>query len=151
MSTNSNVVILYPDKTVKVIYVHWDGNPDFVGKVLQEYYPTYKRVKRLIELGDISVLRPNFSKPPTHSFDKPIENYTVFYGRDRGDEGCEARHYASLDEYLSTIWDSSIEYTYIYSMFTNEYGFIDVNSDDITIQSLSNYFAMKNINIEKKF
>jgi hypothetical protein len=55
MSTRSNIAIEDPKtKKVKVIYVHSDGYPYGVGKILNDNYTTYQKAKKLFNYGDAS-------------------------------------------------------------------------------------------------
>ena len=57
MSTRSNIAIEDPKtKKVKVIYVHSDGYPYGVGKILNDNYTTYQKAKKLFNYGDASFL-----------------------------------------------------------------------------------------------
>jgi hypothetical protein len=55
-----------------------------------EYYDREK-TEDLIKLGDISFLRRETTQPEGHSFDTPVEGYTVAYHRDRGEDLTPAR------------------------------------------------------------
>ena len=56
MSTRSNIVIELPDKKVKSIYVHCDGYPYGIGKILMENYNSYEKAEQLFKYGDASYL-----------------------------------------------------------------------------------------------
>lgn len=43
---------------VKYIYCHWDGYPDWAGKILANYYQMPEQVDHLLSLGDLSSLGP---------------------------------------------------------------------------------------------
>ena len=98
------------DGSGRTIYSHWDGYPSNNGRILLEHYKDAKKVKELIDLGDISVLAENVSpgkegirrkmnekyeydliptKEP-HSFDEPHQGVVIAYGRDRGEKNVEA-------------------------------------------------------------
>ena len=63
------------------IYCHGDGYPSYVGKQLQQFYPTQEKVAELIELGDISGINR--------------DGTVIAYCRDRGEdrEDTKARSY----------------------------------------------------------
>ena len=67
------------------IYCHLDGYPKGVGLTLYKHFQDEQKIDELLNLGDISFLRPNIDCPEGHSFDTPIPEYTVAYGRDRGE------------------------------------------------------------------
>jgi len=88
MATRSRIAIEDQDGTVRSIYCHWDGYPEYNGVVLQESYQTREKVEQLIALGSISSLKP-LANPPegaTHTFNNPLEDVTVAFCRDRGEE-----------------------------------------------------------------
>lgn len=116
MSTRSNVGIKEGGK-FKYIYVHFDGYPTGVGATLRKHYIDPKKVEQLISLGDCSVLG-DVLEPERESFDYDSkvlnENGSMFYGRDRGEKGVEAK-IQNWDEYVKEqsddIW---IEYIYVF-------------------------------------
>lgn len=77
------------------IYSHWDGYLSGVGKTLLEHYSDADKIKKLIDLGSISSLREEVEIPKDvkHDFDKPQENITVAYGRDRGEKDTQANEF----------------------------------------------------------
>ena len=89
MGTRSAIGVMHGDKA-KVVYCHWDGYLDHNGRILLEHYDSAK-ANHLVALGGMSSLCPNIEIPEgvEHSFDKPAEGITVFYGRDRGETGNE--------------------------------------------------------------
>lgn len=110
MATRSTIAIEYADGTVGQVYCHWDGYLDHNGAILQEHYLDPFKVRELIDLGDISSLAPSIEKPEGHSFDKSVEGYTVFYGRDRGETGCEARKFRNVGEYFVKAQQEEYDY-----------------------------------------
>lgn len=91
MGTRSAIGVMHGNKC-KAVYCHWDGYIDHNGRILQEHYNSAK-ANHLVALGSMSSLKPNVEIPEgvEHSFEKPAEGITVFYGRDRGEEGNEFR------------------------------------------------------------
>lgn len=107
MSTRS--LIAYQDPTTKMInaiYCHNNGYPLGVGKCLYQNYQDIIKVKKLIKLGDISILGPNpnqdamikkygflwdsreFMNLPWEQQLRYSKNHqgTLAYHRDRGEE-----------------------------------------------------------------
>jgi len=124
MSTRSNIGILEKDKTVRMIYCHFDGYLSWVGKILLEHYTDESKVRELIALGDISSLCENVAPPPgmKHTYDTPIKNVAVAYYRDRGEP-----FEASSREYF-TIEDARLymqEYLYLFDVARNKWFFTD--------------------------
>ena len=110
MGTRSTIALEYADGTVEQVYCHWDGYLEHNGKILQEYYSNPFILRDLIDLGDISSLRPtvgtkhDFSHFSTALDQKEYEalygDMTTFYGRDRGETGTGAKKFASYEDYL---------------------------------------------------
>lgn len=98
MATRSTIALELADGKVKKVYCHWDGYLSNNGKILQENYTTPEQVERLLDFGDIS------------SLDDDVEG-TVFYKRDRGESGVDARVYDSVADYQKNAQFE--EYNYI--------------------------------------
>lgn len=88
MATRSDISVKVGDK-YRTVYCHWDGYLTHNGAILLEHYNSQKLAEELVSNGDISSLGEKCSKPEGHSFENRIEGYTVYYGRDRGEEGTE--------------------------------------------------------------
>jgi hypothetical protein len=86
MGTRSSIALEYADGTIKQIYAHWDGYIDGNGHILFNHYNTPEAANELISMGDLS------------SLDETIET-TVFYARDRGEDGVDARSFSDFKEY----------------------------------------------------
>lgn len=87
MSTRATIAILDKNKA-KSVYLHSDGYISWTGALLLDYYNTQEKAEELIALGSLSTLRERV-KPldwERHSFDNPLEDVTVAYNRDRGEE-----------------------------------------------------------------
>jgi len=98
MSTRSRIAIEKQDGTVESIYCHFDGYLSNNGEILQNHYSTKEKMKKLIELGDISSLG-----------DTPEE--TVAYHRDRG-EDLNITSYPDVATLFDNGYNSSVEYVY---------------------------------------
>ena len=85
MGTRSNIIVKRADGKFHRIYTHWDGYLSHMGAILQKHYNSQKKAESLVSFGDISSIGPSNKKPKGHTFDKPREGYTVYYGRDRGE------------------------------------------------------------------
>lgn len=97
MSTNSYIGILNPDKSVDMIYCHWDGYPEYNGRILKQYYNTEKKVRELLALGDLSVLDKEIGEK--QDFDNPDRDkgWCLAYGRDRGESDTEAQRRVNVE------------------------------------------------------
>jgi hypothetical protein len=78
MATRSYVGILNPDKSIRYIYVHYDGSPSWRLPILRESYNTPETVNALLDLGDASTLV------------NTLED-SKFYHRDRGEDFKEVK------------------------------------------------------------
>jgi hypothetical protein len=96
MSTRSMIAFDNGDVTY-AIYCHYDGyiGGCGVGRTLYDYYNDIKKVEELIDLGNLSILRPELGEK--QFFDSPKNSdWCLAYGRDRGEEGQEAKEYLSV-------------------------------------------------------
>ena len=99
MATRSTIGIKKEDGTIDLIYCHWDGYLEGVGKTLKQNYTNEQKIQQLISLGSVSSLGDEIFPKTNHSFDSPEKNVTVFYGRDRGETDVDYIKVYSLDEY----------------------------------------------------
>lgn len=100
MGTRSTIAVQHADGTVSQVYSHWDGYLDHNGKLLVAHYNTLELAEELVSLGDISSLgeriHPTAPLGIGHSFDKPEPGVTIYYGRDRGEDGVAPQKFPSL-------------------------------------------------------
>lgn len=114
MATRCRIGLKLDDGTIKHSYCHWDGYPDGVGSTLVRYYNDVDKASELLNLGDMSYLAKKINPEGFHNFDKPENDVTVFYGRDRGESGVESV-VTSLEEYHSVTYSSFIDYLYLFN------------------------------------
>ena len=121
MATRSTIALEFADGTIGQVYCHWDGYLAHNGKMLQEYYDNPFILRDLIDLGDLSSLRPTIgTKHPFSQFDNGMSteefyalyrDMTTFYGRDRGETNTSARYFKDYEHFLV---DGQVEeYDYI--------------------------------------
>lgn len=72
-------------------YCHFDGYPTGVGYQLINHYNDQDLAECLVTGGDMSSLGPRCDRPDGHSYSHPVEGYTVYYGRDRGERNTGPR------------------------------------------------------------
>ena len=136
MATRGRIGMVMEDGKVASIYQHWDSYPSCLGATLFYNYKDKAKVEKLIALGDCSSVKEEVDIPEgeTHSFDNPLPNVTVAYGRDRGEKiGIEPR----IDESEDAFWKSEIEeYGYLFKdgkwYVATSHGYEDANGDYVS-------------------
>jgi hypothetical protein len=101
MATRSTIAVIHDNGTVSQIYCHWDGYVQGVGRKLALHYSKLSEAERLVELGDLSVLGSEIGEK--HDFEgisKDIGDVCTAYGRDRGEQGTDARVFPTIENYL---------------------------------------------------
>ena len=107
MGTRSRIGIELSDGSILSVYHHWDGYPEWLGRILNTHYNTKEEVEQLIDGGDMS------SCWTTDRWDTKLnEEYGPEYYSQRG-EDCPPRYDLNLKTYL----DSGEEFAYL---FTND-------------------------------
>jgi hypothetical protein len=110
MGTRSTIALEFADGTVQQVYCHWDGYLAHNGQILFQYYSDPFKLRDLIDLGDLSSLKPTIGTKHDFShfgtdlkqeeYDALYGEMTTFYGRDRGETGTGAKKFASYEDYL---------------------------------------------------
>jgi len=123
MGTRSTIALEFADGTIGQVYCHWDGYLAHNGEILLASYTDPLKLRELIDLGDLSSLGAEIGVQ--HPFDNPgrygdaeheayktqYSNMCKFYGRDRSEEGVEARYF---NDYLHfSVGGEFQEYDYI--------------------------------------
>lgn len=104
MATRSRIGIELSDGSVLSVYHHWDGYPEWLGRILQTHYDNHDKVSALIDGGDMSSCWTE-----SRWDDSADGTYGPQYYSQRG-EDCPPRHDDSLEEYLS----EGEEYHYLF-------------------------------------
>ena len=120
MGTRSTIALEYADGTVEQVYCHWDGYLEHNGQILLKHYSNPFILRDLIDLGDISSLKPTIGTKHAFSqfevpmdgeaYDKLYGEMTTFYGRDRNESGCEARKFKDYLDYAENHQYEEFEY-----------------------------------------
>ena len=97
MSTRSRIGIELKDGSILSAYHHWDGYPQWLGRILNTHYNSKQKVADLIDGGDMSAAWGDENRAE--------------YNSERG-EDCPPRYDADLCEYL--LPDNSEEYAYVF-------------------------------------
>lgn len=115
MGTRCNIGLIEKNENgveeVEFIYNHWDGYPNYVGKILFHHYNTEEKIKELLSYGAVSSLGSKIGVK--HDFDNCPEDTCNFYGRDREEEGISTKKVEYNKENLSNI-SEWVSYTYIF-------------------------------------
>ena len=114
MSTSSLIALKEKDDKYTAVFCHFNGFPAGVGQTLAEHYNTVEKMKELLSLGYLFYLTNSIEKPAGHSFEHPVEGYSVFYGRDRGQTNVEANVFNTLKDLLNYFSNGDCEYLYIF-------------------------------------
>ena len=112
MATRGTISVELADGRVRSVYSHWDNYLDHNGKLLYEIYNTQDLAEALTELGDISSLRERIEPTGAHTFDNPQSDCTIYYGRDRGEEGTGPKYFPSVEAYKRDL--NGEEYDYLF-------------------------------------
>ena len=99
----------------KTIYNHSDSYPEYLGEILHKKYNTRKKAEELVDLGNLSYVAPEIGEK--HNFDKAYEehpDWTLAYGRDRGESGTLPKTYRTLEEVYNHAENVSAEYVYLF-------------------------------------
>jgi len=122
MATRSTIALEFADGTVQQVYCHWDGYLDHNGVILRDNYSNPFKLRDLIDLGDISSLgieigeKHAFSQfelraEEVQAYKELTENWTTFYGRDRGETGIAPKKFKDFADYVENFQHE--EYAYI--------------------------------------
>lgn len=120
MGTRSTIALEFADGTVQQVYCHWDGYLEYNGQILRDHYSDPFKLRELIDLGDISSLRPTIGTKHAFSrlevpmddeaYDKLYGDMTTFYGRDRGETGTGAKSFKDYADYIENHQYEEYEY-----------------------------------------
>jgi hypothetical protein len=110
MATRSRIGIQLADESVLSVYHHWDGYPEWLGRILKTHYNSKELAAELIDGGSMSCCwtkdRWNYDGSSCE-----VEEYgPQYYEREIDGENPPA-HDASLEEYLS----EGEEYAYLFA------------------------------------
>ena len=115
MGTRSAIGYKTPQGKIRAKYSHYDGYPAYTGAMLQEHYTQARKIAQMVELGDQSFLEKEIFPKGEHSFDNPEQGVTIFYGRDRGETGVEAKEFDTVAEFVEYYDGAGCEYFYLHT------------------------------------
>ena len=110
MSTRSRIGLELPNGNIYSVYHHWDGYPEWLGRILKQHYNTPAAIKKLIDGGDMSSCYSDTG----WDYDEKRDPQPCYYS-ERG-EDCPPRTDATIQEYFANA-NSWEEYCYIYTTF----------------------------------
>ena len=124
MGTRSTIALEFADGTVEQVYCHWDGYLSHNGQILQKHYSDPFVLQKLIDLGDISSLGKEIGEKHAFSqfelraeevqaYKELTENWTTFYGRDRGEENVSWKTMTNWSQFEDFFNGCGAEYAYI--------------------------------------
>ncbi len=94
MATRSRIGIELRDGSILSVYHHWDGYPEWLGRILKTHYSNRAQVEELIDGGDMSTCWDDDNQPK------------YYFSDERG-----PRHDFNLMEYLN----DGEEYAYVFN------------------------------------
>jgi len=112
MGTRSRIGIQLSDDSILSVYCHWDGYPEFNGKVLRQFYDTKEKVSQLIDGGNISALHTNAGWN-----NETLPQTGPLYYTERGESIESNAPELSKDhgEYLKLSANADEEYSYLFA------------------------------------
>jgi len=105
MSTRSRIGLELADGSILSAYHHWDGYPEWLGRILNTHYNSKELAAELIDGGDMSSCWTESSWGNV----RPDCGYGPEYYSARGDN-CPPR----LDEDMDEFFSDNEEYSYIF-------------------------------------
>jgi len=97
MGTRSNIGLEEPDGTILYVYCHYDGYLEHNGAMLVKHYSDEKKIRELLNLGDLRCLDTTLAE-------------SVFFGRDKGEQGAQRVYVNSRGAMTSQ------EFSYLWSV-----------------------------------
>ena len=132
MATRSRIGIELKDGSILSAYHHWDGYPQWLGRILNTHYNSRQQAADLIDGGDMSSCWTNerWNKDLNEFGGATINNEGTEYGpqyySQRG-ENCPPRYDESIFDCLDK--DNNEEYAYVWTV-NNEWKCLDMHSFD---------------------
>mgnify|MGYP006266429707 CR=1 FL=1 len=114
MATRSRIGYINKDGKIVSAYCHFDGYPHHNGKLLLENYTNLEKVQTLVDGGDMSYLAKNCGKPEGHSFEHPVKDHVVYYGRDRGELNVKTIVLDNISQLFEVANNSWVEFIYLF-------------------------------------
>ena len=103
MATRARLGLELKNGSILSVYHHWDGYPEWLGRILNTHYNTKEKVAELIDGGDMSSAWTNAGFN-----NETVEQGPLYYSQ-RGDD-CPPRLDKDMDEFFA----DNEEYSYIF-------------------------------------
>lgn len=120
MGTRSFITIKHKDNTYSGVYCHWDGYPDWNGKILTKDYQARSKVVDLIDGGDMSSLKTNQTWSSTlddnNNYTNTREEQPLYY-YERGetdDDTVYPKHFKTHQQMYKYAKNCCCEYIYTF-------------------------------------
>ena len=131
MATRSRIGIELKDGSILSAYHHWDGYPQWLGRILNTHYNSRQQAADLIDGGDMSCAWTNErwtgkDLAPYVKEIKETEEYGPQYYSQRG-ENCPPRYDDDIFDFLEK--ENNEEYAYVWTV-NNEWKCLDMHSFD---------------------
>lgn len=96
-------------------YHHYDGYPAGLGyNLLLNYVGDRDKFMEAVMLGDASYWgKTPYTTDTTHSFNKPVDDVSVYYGRDRGEENVGYVTHKDFEDFAANYDMAGEEYAYV--------------------------------------
>ena len=124
MGTRSRIGIQLKDNSVLSVYCHYDGYPEFNGRVLRDNYDTVEKVRQLIDGGDMSCTWTNAG---WNNETLPESGPLHYTARGESLESNAPRYDESIFDFLDK--KNNEEYAYIWTV-NNEWKCLNMHSFD---------------------
>jgi hypothetical protein len=111
MATRSRIGLELSDGSVLSAYHHWDGYPEWLGRILNTHYNSKDAAAELIDGGDMSCAWTDevWDAKRDENDDCTVKKYGPMYYSQRGDD-CPPRLDKNIGEYLC----DGEEYAYLF-------------------------------------
>lgn len=148
MSTHATIAIQHKDNTIDGINCKYDGYLSHTGYILENFYNTPDKVRKLIALGDLSVIDYKGVYPEiiTQDIERKsirtdnfIFDYIKSYARDLG-ESIRINHFDDTESFIMRKYSL----TYVFDENTNNWYYWYLEDDKIALSSALKHDEDKN-------
>jgi len=131
MGTRARIGIQLKDNSILSVYHHWDGYPEWLGRILKTHYNSKEKASELIDGGDMSVCwtKERWTGKELAPYVKEIKEFDEYgpqYYSQRG-EDCPPRYDDSISDYLEK--NNNEEYAYVWTI-NNKWVCMNMNQFD---------------------